>query len=363
MNVNSISLTISLTTLKRRLRRLGLKRKFIVESDIEDIIEGIVEELYSCGYNLGYKALWKKLQRFYRLQVKRDTVHRLLQIADPEGIASRVGNRLHRRLYLSPGPNFLWHIDGYDKIKQFGFAIHGCIDGYLRKLIWLSVATTNNDPKVTAYYFLRAVQKYKLLPTIVRTDKGTENVWIESFQIAMRSRHTDPYAGNRSYVSGRSVRNQRIESYWAQLRKHSMDFYINFFKLMQNERLFDGSVRHIKCLQFAFGPLIESDLKKAKTLWNHHRIRKLAVRNNVVGKPNVLYYFPELRNAIDCKKEVNVSRVEELIDSFTVKPQLFDAAIGAAVYEVYPDITIPTSVKDALEIYKRILPLFDDAEE
>ena len=27
------------------------------------------------------------------------------------------------------GPNFLWHIDGNDKLITYGFAIHGCIDG------------------------------------------------------------------------------------------------------------------------------------------------------------------------------------------------------------------------------------------
>ena len=25
--------------------------------------------------------------------------------------------------------NYLWHIDGYDKLKVYGFAIHGDIDG------------------------------------------------------------------------------------------------------------------------------------------------------------------------------------------------------------------------------------------
>ena len=27
------------------------------------------------------------------------------------------------------GPNFLWHCDGYDKLKPYGLCIHGCIDG------------------------------------------------------------------------------------------------------------------------------------------------------------------------------------------------------------------------------------------
>ena len=25
----------------------------------------------------------------------------------------------------------MWHVDGYDKLKPFGFPIHGCIDGYV----------------------------------------------------------------------------------------------------------------------------------------------------------------------------------------------------------------------------------------
>lgn len=27
------------------------------------------------------------------------------------------------------GPDFVWHIDGYDKLKPYGFTIHGCVDG------------------------------------------------------------------------------------------------------------------------------------------------------------------------------------------------------------------------------------------
>ena len=31
---------------------------------------------------------------------------------------------------LNLGPNYIWHMDGYDKLKPFGIAVHGCIDGY-----------------------------------------------------------------------------------------------------------------------------------------------------------------------------------------------------------------------------------------
>ena len=43
---------------------------------------------------------------------------------------------LKRRAYTIPGPNHCWHINGDDKLKPDGFVIHGCIDGYSRKIIW-----------------------------------------------------------------------------------------------------------------------------------------------------------------------------------------------------------------------------------
>ena len=54
---------------------------------------------------------------------------KLLSNLDPEGTAQRKTRRLSRRIYINKGPNYSWHIDGYVKIKPYGIAIHGCIDG------------------------------------------------------------------------------------------------------------------------------------------------------------------------------------------------------------------------------------------
>lgn len=98
-------------------------------------------------------------------------------------MSERFGNRLKRREYLSPGPNFIWHLDGYDKLKPFGFAVHACIDGYSRMLMWLEVANTNNNPRVVAFHYLNTLKKYNLIPTLVRSDKGSEKTLIESLQV------------------------------------------------------------------------------------------------------------------------------------------------------------------------------------
>ncbi|XP_077864797.1 uncharacterized protein LOC144350485 [Saccoglossus kowalevskii] len=142
---------VSLRHLKRLLKKYGLKRrKTITLPDIENIIAAIETELQSSGKCIGYKAMWKRLKLKYGLMVNRDLVLDLLNILDPEGIERRTKHRLLRRKYVVPGPNFIWHIDGYDKLKPFGFAVHGAIDGYSRKLLWLEVSSSNNNPGIIA---------------------------------------------------------------------------------------------------------------------------------------------------------------------------------------------------------------------
>ena len=48
-------------------------------------------------------------------------------------------NYLARSIYCSNGPNDLCHCDGYYQIKQYGFPIHGGVDGFSGKILWLKV--------------------------------------------------------------------------------------------------------------------------------------------------------------------------------------------------------------------------------
>ena len=77
-------------------------------------------------------------------------------------------------------------------------------------IIWLDVADMNKQPAVVARYYLKAVKEFGYLPNIIRSDKGTENNYIESLQIALRSKHKDKWAGEKSFIRGKSTANQRI---------------------------------------------------------------------------------------------------------------------------------------------------------
>lgn len=89
----------------------------------------------------------------------------LLLILDPEGVKLRSRPRLRRRLYTKLGPNYVWHVDSYDTLKQYGICINGAIDGYSRCIIWLEANTTSSDPKVIAGYYIDAVRELHGTPS------------------------------------------------------------------------------------------------------------------------------------------------------------------------------------------------------
>ena len=118
----------------------------------------------------------QRLRIDYGLVVSRETVRLALKMLDPEGVERRSQHKLKRRTYSARGPNFIWHLDGYDKLKPFGLCVHGAIDGYSRRILWLEVGSSNNNPRIVARYFLDCVKQLGGVPQIARGDRDTENV-------------------------------------------------------------------------------------------------------------------------------------------------------------------------------------------
>ena len=109
------------------------------------------------------------------LRVPRSVVEELLKEIDPAGTTLRRRHRLRRRQYTNLGPNFAWHIDGYDKLKPWGFPIHGSIDGFSRRVLWLNVTSSNKSPDNIAAMYLKSVKELGGCPAELVTDLGTEN--------------------------------------------------------------------------------------------------------------------------------------------------------------------------------------------
>jgi len=288
---------ISISTLKRRLRDWNMARRN-VEYDINDVRTAITELLDGPDSTVGYRSIWHALQ-IKGVMVPRIVVQELMKEIDPGGVESRKAHKLKRREYHCLGPNSAWHADGYDKLKPYGFPIHGCIDGFSRKVLWLYVTRSNNYPDNIAVYYLDAVKQLGGCPQELDTDLGTENgtmAGIHSFFM------NDP--NSHRYVS--SPRNQRIEGWWSFLRKNWSTWWMNFFKDMIEKGVMNTADQlHRECLWFCFSSLLQTDLDRVREAWNTHYIRK-SRHDTVAGRPNAIYNLPERYGGID-KQIVEIS--------------------------------------------------------
>ena len=141
-------------------------------------------------------------------------------------------HRLIRRQYHVPAPNYLWHIDGYDMLKPYGLCIHGCVNGQSRKVMWLNVYKSNNDPEIIGGYYFEPLARQGAAPHMIRGGLGTENVKIRDMQ---RFLHRDNH--HTSYIDGSSAANQRIESSRGQLRMGCMQYWMDIFRSLHEQGL------------------------------------------------------------------------------------------------------------------------------
>ena len=84
------------------------------------------------------------------------------------------------------------------------FLIHGCIDGFSQKIIYLHCSCNNMAATVLQLFFAGFLENG--LPVKVRDDRGGENVDVARFM----PEHLLRGVGHGHFISGPSVHNQRI---------------------------------------------------------------------------------------------------------------------------------------------------------
>ena len=125
--------TLPLQQLYRNLKKQNLFYRY-QKSDITVVTQAVLQNLSGSTKSFGYRLMRQKL-RADGFIVDHETVKVFLKVLDADQVELQPFHCLARRTYVSFGPNCIWHIDGYDKIKSYGFAIHGAIDGFSRKIL------------------------------------------------------------------------------------------------------------------------------------------------------------------------------------------------------------------------------------
>ena len=198
--------------------------------------------------------------------VQRQRIRESIQRTDPLGRYNRWAALIPRSVYSVAGPNSLWHMDGNLKLREYGFVLHAAIDGYSRYLIYLE-ANLNNRAETVLAAFLRGVEGVGHIPLRVRADKGSENREVSLWMIVARGENRG------SFITGRSVHNQRIERIWREVNRWMTSFHLIFQHLRQIDLYDPDNPVDRFVLGFVFLPLIRRSLAKFLRVWNYHKLR------------------------------------------------------------------------------------------
>lgn len=282
---------------------------------------------------------------------------------EPGRLAAMRAGRLKRRQYEVQGPNGIWHTDGYDKLKPFGFCIHGTMDGWSRRMMWLQVASTNNDPQVICQYYVDTARETECIPQVLRMDPGTENVNQADVQQVLREPY-DEVIGVPAVITGSSVHNQRIERWWGYLGSSWTQYYKDLFKDLRDSGIHDvNNVLHCQCLQFCFMSIMQEELDRVREHWNLHKVRKMS---NVVlpsGKPDFLYFNPEVFGKHDLGVPFDENTLDMCEDIHCMKKREFgcDDEFAEVMLEamIQNQLRLPHNSNGALDLYFSLLVIIN----
>ena len=147
---------VSRWTLYRRVREFNLQDMTSFSSMADSQLDEIIREyLRQHGSTTGQTYIAGYI-RSLGLRIQRRRIRESMARVDPRNTALRWACVVRRRKYSVPWPNSLWHLDGHHSLIRWSMVIHGCIDGFSRRIMFLK-CSNNNLLQTVLDLFLHAI--------------------------------------------------------------------------------------------------------------------------------------------------------------------------------------------------------------
>lgn len=236
LHLHSEGYTITANALKRIRLELGLYRRQTREQSADRIrqLRAFFEEHSTINTRLqtyGRTYLYTYIRQHQHI-ISRSLMYDTFRDFFPGKVTDRWRTMKRRRLgWTTPGPDFIWSIDGYEKLKAFGFQVYAGIDAHSRHIVWFYIGVSSTTQRSIVGQYLEVIKQRGIMPNIIRSDRGVETALVAGahFFLAQPRIRVDDSGQRRDlrfrecWVYGKSINNEKIESWWLRLYKGTVE--------------------------------------------------------------------------------------------------------------------------------------------
>ncbi|MCJ1360478.1 MAG: hypothetical protein MMC33_010483 [Icmadophila ericetorum] len=271
--------------LRRLRRKLNLPQRIYTseanppvqyqEEELEKAVKDEINKGFSEVY--GQKLLYTRLRRKTQISASRHRVAKALRNVDPEGVHRRLrGIQRKRGQFVTQGKNFIWAMDGHDKLASH----------------------SNRTGVAILTMYAEWVKEDGFCPTKVQLDHGGETKMVGELHHELVAIHHPNISIRDTLIYGPSTKNQRIEAWWNQLRSTFGARWGLYFDRLDNLRLWvEGDLPSEIALRAVYTPILRREIEDFKDDWNVHYIRKQLKRPGTIhGQPDEIYWDPHTKD-------------------------------------------------------------------